>query len=500
MPSIPSDAGAMVVLGGPDLGSVYWAERAPGNVFLAGYRAFVGGRVEPGDLEVGVTGELASPGSGPASGAERLSAVAAVRELFEETGLLVARSVAPIDTRALAAARAELPKGRPFAAVLGELGATIDLALLRRAGRWVTPAFAPRRFDTHFFLASCPPGQQPSLVEGGEIQAGDYVRPGAAVAAWERAEALVPPPVLHILRALALGMDGGLEARLLKTPLAQGVPFARIEFLPGIVLVPLKTETLPPATTTNAYVIGRERALVVDPAASDPAEQEKLARVIEDLLGEGVKLEAMVLTHHHPDHVGGVEDLRRRYRIPVWAHSETEARLGGRVVVDRRLADEERLDLGAGYALVAMHTPGHAAGHLCLREERTRALLTGDNVVGFGTVLIDPEEGDMEAYLQSLRRLLSTPARALFGGHGPAVAHGETAIRALIAHRLWREGEVLRAVAAGARTLDDIARAAYPDAKGETLPLARRQAQAHLARLARKGKVRPAGEGFEATG
>jgi len=483
-------AGAVVLIRGTASPQVYWAERARDAAFLGGYRAFVGGKVDKGDEAT----PLAHP---PHGAAERAALVAALRELYEETGVLVARLPDALSAERLAAARGELLAGRPFDEILRTLGAALDATLLTPAGRWVTPPFAARRFDTYFFMATLPDGQEPSLASD-ELCDGEWTRPGEAVAAWERAKCLVAPPVLHILRSLAVGFDHGLVERLHATPAAAGGAIERIEFFPGIVLVPQKTATIPPATHTNAYIVGRAHALILDPGSDDPAELDLLVNLVDILRADDVKPIAIVLTHHHIDHVAGAAALSERLRLPVAAHAETAARLKGTVAVTRLIADGERVDLGAGYALVAAHTPGHAPGHLCFFEERTGALLTGDNVLGLGTTLIDPPEGDMEAYIVSLRRLIELKPRAIFGGHGPALAAPEERLRALITHRLWREEQVHAAVTAGLVALPDIAAKAYADSPQAARALAERQTLAHLLWLERAGRVLRRGEAWGA--
>ena len=140
---------------------------------------------------------------------------------------------------------------------------------------------------------------------------------------------------------------------------------------------------------------------------------------------EGRRVRELIITHLHPDHVGGVEYLRERLGVPVAAHRVTAEALGGTVRVDGFIEDGERSSLEGPpeITLRAVHTPGHARGHLCFFEERNRALITGDLVVGLGTVVIDPPEGNMADYLRSLERVRALEPTVLFGAHGPAVGN-----------------------------------------------------------------------------
>jgi glyoxylase-like metal-dependent hydrolase (beta-lactamase superfamily II) len=140
--------------------------------------------------------------------------------------------------------------------------------------------------------------------------------------------------------------------------------------------------------------------------------------------------------------------------------------------------------------LRALFTPGHARGHLCLYDERTGALLSGDNVVGFGSVLIDPADGNMREYLASLERMRGLPRLSvLFGGHGAPVANPYEKINEYIAHRLERERMILAAVREGASTPKEIVARAYGDVSPKAHALAERAVLAHLEKLEGDGSV-----------
>ena len=209
----------------------------------------------------------------------------------------------------------------------------------------------------------------------------------------------------------------------------------------------------------------------------------------------------IILTHLHPDHVGGVNALVAHLggRVPVAAHRLTAEALDGNIRVDRLIEDGEMIDLPGSprLALRAMHTPGHARGHLCFYEERTGALITGDNVVGLGSVLINPPEGNMRDYLASLERLRALPhLSVLFGAHGPAVAGARARIEEYIAHRLEREANILAAVRAeGAITPAEIVALVYTDVHPKAHAMAERAVVAHLEKLEADNLVARAHDG-----
>jgi ribonuclease/clavin/mitogillin len=461
---------------------VYWVRRSERMAFQGGFQAFPGGQRDAADASVPVLG-----GDGGEGNAMR---VTAVRELFEETGVLLAHGAERLDSSTLAEMRRRLLDGSSFGGLLGENDLVVDGAVLTPAGRWVTPAFSPRRFDTWFFTAWLPEGQEVLLGEE-ELDSGEWIRPADALAAWRTGSLLVAPPIVHAMRTLEAGLDD-LERRFASIPEARRGEVRRIEFRPGIILYPVRTPTIPPATHTNCYVVGGGEFIVIDPASPYDEEQEALATFVDGLVrDEGRRFREIVLTHRHPDHIGGANHLRERFGVPVAAHRITADDIRDEVVVDRLVEDGERFELGGepSVSLVALHTPGHARGHLCFFEERTGSLLSGDLVVGIGTVVIDPPEGNLADYMRSLERMRVLQPTAIFGAHGPVIGSGVRKIDEYIAHRLEREAKIVAAMETGAGTPEAIVSVVYTDVPEKLHVLAARSVLAHLEKLEGEGRV-----------
>lgn len=238
-------------------------------------------------------------------------------------------------------------------------------------------------------------------------------------------------------------------------------------------VLPLRTPTLPPATHTNCYRVGRT---IIDPASPWPEEQERL-------LAWAGPVDRILLTHHHGDHVGGVEALRAATGAEVCAHRDSRLPFA----VDRWLDDEERVDTGAG-TLRCLHTPGHADGHLAFRVEETGEVIGGDLVAGVGTIVLAPPEGHLATYLASLLRVREL-VTVLHPAHGPALTDGPGAIDVYVAHRHHRTEQVRAALRAGADSPETVAARVYAGIPGVDLALAASQARAHLHWLIETGEA-----------
>lgn len=259
-----------------------------------------------------------------------------------------------------------------------------------------------------------------------------------------------------------------------------------------------------PTGSTNAYVIGRSDALLVDPAD----ESDDLERALDRRSPA-----AVLATHTHPDHVGALARYAREYDLKIYARSGYEKRFerATGVTPDAGVRDGDILAAG-DVGVEVTSTPGHAPDHVALTVRGVDAspsdrgddtprsddpggrVLVGDLAVAEGSVFVGPPDGDVRGYLTALRRLHARAPDELLPGHGPAIEDPRAVLRRLIAHRIDRERAVLDAVRNGHQTPDAVVDAAYDKDLSGVRDLARRAVIAHLEKLAVEGSVEWDGE------
>jgi glyoxylase-like metal-dependent hydrolase (beta-lactamase superfamily II) len=211
--------------------------------------------------------------------------------------------------------------------------------------------------------------------------------------------------------------------------------------------------------------------------------------LLERYLGERrfTQPSRVLLTHRHRDHLGGVEQLRQRFRgLRVSKMRHRDAALPEPI---DDLRDGEVVQ-GDGVTLRPVYTPGHASDHLCYYLDEERALFTGDVILGGSTTVIPADDGDLLDYLGSLRRLLGLDVRRIYPAHGPVIEDGPAKIREYIEHRMLRERQILDALADRVETIPQIVTRIYVDVAPALHPVAALSVESHLRKLAREGRVR----------
>ena len=507
---------------------VLMTRRSPNASFLPGAYVFPGGRIDAEDRHAHPPART-KPGM---EGLQRAAVLAALRETFEELGVLLAAR--PDGTPVTAADLQGLDRGLALYPQLQSRGWLLAVDSVRALARWTTDRDVPKRFDAAFFAALMPERQEPVADELEQFEP-VWVRPHDALARHRAGNFFMIFPTIRTLLWLSAfagaeqafaacaqdeplwnscprgGLVDGQAQRFMEHEppygeLALVCPDGQLEHsldwqhqLPVPLLRHLRRLTAPNAGVmtgpgTNSYIVGSAHSgyIVIDPSA---LHMDHVERLLELTAGE---VEAIVCTHSHPDHSPAARPLaaacaRLTGRTPpvLGLASTATARAASQFTPDRVLGDGERLALRDGehpITLRVVHTPGHAANHLCLVLEQDGLLFSGDHILSGSTAIIDPPDGDMSAYLDSLDRLAAVCQQDniefILPAHGHVIGFAARAIAQLKAHRLRREAKVLDAMRSAPQAGPDAWVAlAYDDTAEALWPLAKRSLAAHVQRI-----------------
>ena len=515
---VPRPAATIILLRdsaeGPE---VLMMQRAKASAFLGGAYVYPGGALDPADSTskriLGQCDEALAPYK-----------VAAVRECFEESGILLLVDAAGREIPPERAAALMQHRNASFAALLEREDLYVPAERLALYGHWVTAPGAPRRFDARFFVAIAPAGQEGSHDENEAVHQ-IWVTPRDALARGERKEielVFATRTTLTHLATFKAAADAFAHARDLKEVevnracWAQGKDGPKLhrradpayfeihwcdqdetgqtsyDLAPG---VPKKldrwvTRLIAPnpgmmtGPGTNTYIVGENELAIIDPG---PALESHIEKILQFK-----NIKWILCTHTHMDHSPAAAAIKAATGAQVLgrpAPKGQDATFGP----DRVLENAERVRIG-DITLRAIHTPGHASNHLCYLLEETRMLFTGDHVMQGSTVVINPPDGDMRAYLASLGGLLEENLAILAPGHGYLIGEPHREIRRLVAHRLGREKKVVAGLERlRDTTLDELVPVVYDDVPARLHGWAARSLTAHLEKLVAEGAVRSSG-------
>ena len=502
--------------------------------FAPGAYVFPGGVIDTADAQ----SHAQSSRRASQSDLHLTQAIAAIRESFEELGVLLARHAdgSHPTTPDIAA----LDRSAPFAAQCQARGLVLAGAEVFLLAHWVTDRDLPRRFDVPFLVARMPEGQEPVADESEQFEP-CWTRPADALARHAEGSFLMIFPTLRTLERLqayptvdavlqACAQDeplwtscprAGLLAGSVERYMESDAPYGELVLVcpDGQIAHALDWQTTQPVRLlknvmrltapnpgvmtgpgTNSYLVGDADTgyIVIDPG---PADLDHLARLYGAAGGD---IRMIVCTHSHPDHSPGAQPLQAlcmqagRPQPPVLGlPSALTARAASAFTPDRALQNKEHLILvdtapegQMSHTLRVLHTPGHAANHLCLVLLEDGLLFSGDHILNGSTTVIDPPDGNMNDYLDALDQLsLACEAHAvefILPAHGYVLAQAPAAIARLKAHRLKREAKILAVMQADPMgTLDDWVKTAYDDVDARIWPVAKRSLLAHVERLAR---------------
>jgi glyoxylase-like metal-dependent hydrolase (beta-lactamase superfamily II) len=240
---------------------------------------------------------------------------------------------------------------------------------------------------------------------------------------------------------------------------------------------------------TNTYVVGREQVYVIDPG---PDDRRHLTNIVDWLSTTGRTALGILLTHGHPDHALGAAPLSELLRVPIWA-AATEPYPPYAAPDHLLLAAESDLRVDTDTVRV-IPTPGHSPDSVSYFLTSSGILFTGDTILGQGSSVIAPPEGDMASYMASLDLLQGLQSTLLAPGHGPVVRDVPAKLREYIEHRHARESQLINALAAGPSTVPALVARSYVDTPPELRQLAEGTVTAGLQKLEREGLVQQGGD------
>ena len=331
------------------------------------------------------------------------------------------------------------------------------------------PPFAPIRFTNTFHHLSIGDSKiEPRFPKGmSEFDEYKWWKPENLLQSWLSNEVRLPPPQVTLIRDIceSLEENGDLISAFDKLSINPSEGYHILEFAPGVECIPLPTQTLPPATHTNCYVLGIPGGdrVIIDPAAKTDEALEILSNKIEEIKSSGSEIKATIFTHKHQDHIGNMNKINDFYDAPIWGSKETLDSLPGLKNI-RIIKENDIIQLEGDGCLVSwkvMETPGHCPGHICLIGDA--GIISGDNVAVIGTILVPSNDGDMNEYIEGLIKIKNLKPPLLFPGHGPFSANPEKLLDRYIRHRRKRHKLVLETVKSNITDLETIAKISYED-------------------------------------
>lgn len=458
---------AVLVMGNRE--RVLVARREETNPVMGGYAAFPGGKVHDVDYQANVE-FLPSSLEGKAH-----LVSAAVREFFEETGICLADVTEGTD---LATARTQLISGNmTFWDKI-----RIDASKFCYYGYRTTPHFASRRFETHFLGHPWVENQRSVLLPG-ELAEIWEAPADVMLEKFYRAQWVMVPPVQEILKNFCLPDFDQCRMEDLAS------------IIPGIHMIPLKTNTLFPATHTNTLIVGEDPAWIVDPGAADPKEQERFLDILKYAEKSlNVKFAGILISHSHRDHWEGIHDLKKHYpHLPVYAHPVVAKKIGIEAISAPEILKSKINGRKDFFEFQVMVMEGHDDGHYVLFETTRKILCSFDLVTSLGTVVLTGDGDVVTKYLQSLTMCMELGARLVIPSHGPPMV-GVDAFRKTFAHRMAREKQILLALEAKEKTVDELITEIYPELKPDWRWLGKANIEAHARRLIVLGKISQDGD------
>lgn len=250
---------------------------------------------------------------------------------------------------------------------------------------------------------------------------------------------------------------------------------------------------------TGTYIIGRGEVAVIDPG---PLLDDHIEAILDGLVDE--KISHILITHTHTDHSPAASILKQRSGAPTYGYGPhgsgkklqgIQVEAGGDMdFIPDVIVNHGDVISGKDWTMECVYTPGHTSNHMCFQLREEKALFTGDHVMAWSTSIISPPDGDMTAYMESLRLLLNRDDDIYWPTHGSSISNPKDYVQTFIAHRLEREAQIIEALNAGHQSITDMVPGMYVDLDEKMYPAAARSVLAAMIRLIDTGNVSCQGE------
>lgn len=409
-----------------------------------GYWAFPGGKVEADDTGFASDHDICKDLDKKLFGA-------AVRETMEELGIDL---------------RDEVSSGR--------------VRSINYLGLAVTPDFNPYRFATYFFKIDFNEKVK-FVVDENEARIAEWISAHALLEKYNKGQILAVPPVIKVIQTLGQNPDVKfIEDLNFSYDNSKAVPY--IENLKGIRQIMPLSNTLPPAMRTNAFLIGDDMRIIVDPSPKDEEEYVKFKNTLA-LWGA----HKILLTHHHPDHYERANILAEELQLPVLLSSYTYNKIKSKHpsffnnLTIELVGEGDVVTTWLGNDVLVMEIPGHDEGQIALYSRDLSWFLAGDLFQGIGTVVIGGDEGDMKKYFDTLEKIISMSPKVVFPSHGIGLG-GTSILEKTLSHRKKREAEILNFHLEGLKP-EEMLEKIYADVNKKLWPYALENINKHLVKL-----------------
>ncbi len=426
---------------------VFAVQRQPYLFAFPGYQAFPGGKIDKDESSVQFKTKILSNHD-----PRRIRAVC--REVIEELGYDIEKGILQNEV--------------------------LSISELAEA---VAPDFAQFRFRTWFFRIELKK-KISFKADSGEFASSFWSTPKNMLDDFRNGKSLMVPPTRWVLKGLFEDQNatklGDLSERY---DVDNKVP--SLEMLDGITLLPLRSVTLPPASRTNAILLGDEDKvkLIIDPSPNSEEEYSRLLTTIKDRVPD-----AIFLTHHHPDHHQFSNQLARELKVPVILSHDTLKRLNAKFgnqyfenIELQTVSEKHQVTFWHGSAVRVYEIPGHDSGHLGLAPDSMAWFIVGDLIQGIGTVVIPSPEGDMATYFKTLKKVISLNPEVIIPSHGIPMRTTHR-LEETLKHRFKRESEILKLHKLG-KSRQEILMELYAETDPRLHPAAMQNIESHLEKL-----------------